>query len=209
MYVWTDGLDTGTFAGVQVDRYQKDLPLQIAFSREVLVAYEMNNAPLTKERGGPVRLVVPGWFATNSTKWLCRISIQRSRAKGPFTTKFYNEIRPNGNGQMPVWRVGVNSMITSPAPGSVLPAGEVKVEGWSWSCDGVGRVEVREDDGEWQDARVEKRVEYGWQGFEATLDLQPGRQAVVARAICSSGENQPLNGWRNHVHRVEVVIQDD
>lgn len=37
-------------------------------SPEVLLAYKMNGEPLRKERGGPVRLIVPGWFGTNSTK---------------------------------------------------------------------------------------------------------------------------------------------
>ncbi|KAH8755079.1 Oxidoreductase, molybdopterin-binding domain-containing protein [Diaporthe sp. PMI_573] len=74
-FVWSEGLDHGTFAGVTSDRYQKDLPLSKALGSEVLVALEMNGQPLGKERGGPVRLVVPGWFGTNSTKWLCRLTL--------------------------------------------------------------------------------------------------------------------------------------
>jgi DMSO/TMAO reductase YedYZ molybdopterin-dependent catalytic subunit len=74
-YVWSDGLDSGVFAGVQAERYQKDLPLEDAMAMDVLLAYEINGKPLDKERGGPVRLVVPGWFGTNSTKWICHISL--------------------------------------------------------------------------------------------------------------------------------------
>ena len=43
---------------------------------EVLVAWAMNGELLTENRGGPVRLVVPGYFGTNSVKWLCRLEIQ-------------------------------------------------------------------------------------------------------------------------------------
>lgn len=82
-HVWSDGLDSGEFGGRTMNRYRKDLPISKALSREVLVAYEMNGAPLTRERGGPVRLVVPGWFGTNMTKWLCRLSVQDGRANSP------------------------------------------------------------------------------------------------------------------------------
>ncbi|KAH6710605.1 Oxidoreductase, molybdopterin-binding domain-containing protein, partial [Leptodontidium sp. MPI-SDFR-AT-0119] len=58
-YVWSEGLDSGVFNGVEADRYLKDLPLDKALMSEVLVAYEMNGNLLSKERGGPVRLVVP------------------------------------------------------------------------------------------------------------------------------------------------------
>jgi DMSO/TMAO reductase YedYZ molybdopterin-dependent catalytic subunit len=208
LFVWTDGLDTGTFAGVQADRYQKDLPLQKALQAEVLVAYEMNGRPLTKERGGPARLVVPGWFGTNSTKWLCRISVQRGRAMGVYTTRFYNEVDPEGGEARPVWRVGVNSMIIRPAAEEVVGR-RVKVEGWAWSDEGVEMVDVCGDGKNWREARVEKRVRYEWQRFEAMLYLQPGRQGIVARATCVSGEMQPMTGRRNHVHRIKVVVKDD
>jgi DMSO/TMAO reductase YedYZ molybdopterin-dependent catalytic subunit len=211
LFVWSEGLDRGTFAGVEADRYQKDLPMAKAMAPEVLVAYEMNGEPLSKERGGPARLVVPGWFGTNSTKWLCRLSVQAERAPGPYTTTFYNERDLNDEDEektRPVWKVEINSMIVRPRPGERIEGLQISVEGWAWSDDGVKDVKVSPDGGiTWQEASVEKRFQYGWQHFEMLLNLQFGQPSIVARATSISGHKQPLIGHRNHAHQVEVVVK--
>lgn len=132
-FVWPDGLDFGKFGGVKSDRHQKDLPFEKTMSPEVLLAYEMNGKPLSRKRGGPVRLVVPGWFATNSTKWLCRLSLQSQRAWGHFTTTFYNEKDPTDlkGGMRPVWMVEPNSVIVSPESGGQVQGHRVEVSGWA------------------------------------------------------------------------------
>ena len=40
---------------------------------DVIIAYEMNGAPLPLLNGYPVRMVVPGWFATYWMKMLSDI----------------------------------------------------------------------------------------------------------------------------------------
>lgn len=211
-YVWSEGLDSGMFAGVEADRYQKDLPLGKAQSEEVLVAYKMNGRPLGRERGGPVRLVVPGWFGTNSTKWLCKISLQAERAPGPYTTRFYN-VEDQDDPQRrvkPVWEIDVNSMIVCPAPDTIVHGSKVDVEGWAWSHDGVAKVEVRTtDDDTWQEADLEPRVDFCWQRFTLQLALESGQHTLTARATSVSGTSQALSGRRNHTHRVCIRIKDE
>lgn len=179
-----------------------------------MLAWEMNGEALGWERGGPVRLVVPGWFGTNSTKWLCGIEVGEGRSGGLFTTRFYNE-RAMGEGGKevvkPVWEVGVNSLIVRPKDGDVLRREESEVEiwGWAWSGPGVERVEVSVDDGEsWDDADVVERVEHEWQKFSIKVVLNTGSYCVVARAISKDGEVQPLEGMRNHVHRINIQVTD-
>jgi DMSO/TMAO reductase YedYZ molybdopterin-dependent catalytic subunit len=207
-FIWSEGLDRGVFAGVEADRYQKDLPIAKALRPEVLVAYQINGEALSLERGGPVRLVVPGYFGTNSTKWLSRLSVQKTRAQGPYTTTFYNEIDPEDTKQeslRPVWNVEVNSMITMPSPGEVVSGSRLTIEGWAWGDDEVARVEVSCDGGDsWKHASIQSRSEYAWQRFQMKAELLPGSYTLVARATAITGESQPLTGRRNHVHRVTI-----
>ena len=184
--------------------------MEKALSSEVLVAYAMNSQPLNKNRGGPVRLVVPGWFGTNSTKWLSKISVQAERAPGPFTTTFYNERYPLDDPtcvSRPIWKVQPNSMIVTPAPESTLSGPEVSVEGWAWSCDSVAEVNVSADEGKtWVRAYLDSRTEYSWQRFRAKMILPRGDHTILSRARSPQGRTQPLGEGRNHVHRVPVSV---
>ncbi|KIW85534.1 hypothetical protein Z517_00926 [Fonsecaea pedrosoi CBS 271.37] len=213
-FVWSQGLESGSFAGVSADRYEKDLPLEKALRCEVLIAYEMNGEPLGKNRGGPVRMVVPGYFGTNSTKWLCRLSLQDHRAVGPFTTTFYNEIDPTdpqGQKTRPVWVVEPNSMIVRPEPGAVLRGPDIEIRGRAWGCEEISRVDVSVDGGEcWlpqTDVTLAARNEFEWQSFQAKVSIpNPGKYKLMARATDAAGISQPIMGRRNHVHTVEIEI---
>lgn len=208
-YVWSEGLDRGEFFGVKADRYQKDLPIAKAMSEEVLLAYEINGKLLSKERGGPLRLIVPGWFGTNSTKWISKIELRAHRATGPYVTTFYNEPDPEGpkGAVRPVWRVEVNSLISRPIPESTLQGPDVMIEGWTWHESPVARVELSVDEGsQWQVTKLESRVDFSWQRFQCVIQLQPGEHTVLAMATSADGKVQPLKGRRNHCHSVKFTV---
>lgn len=206
-FVWTEGLDHGTFAGKYVDRYQKDLPMEKAARPEVILAYKINGTPLRRERGGPVRLIVPGWFGTNSTKWLCRITLREQRAPSLYTTHWYNVRDPGTGASKPVWDVEPNSLIVSPEPDAVLNDPLVSVDGWAWSHDGIAQVDVSFDKGEsWARAELEPREDFSWQRYRVELPVPPGKRRFTVRATSVSGVRQPLSGSRNHVHSISVEV---
>ena len=68
-----EGADHGVQGGDEHD-YERSLPVAEAMRDEVLLAYEVNGAPLPPQHGFPVRLVVPGWYGMASVKWLRRIT---------------------------------------------------------------------------------------------------------------------------------------
>jgi DMSO/TMAO reductase YedYZ molybdopterin-dependent catalytic subunit len=207
-FVWSSGADCGSFAGVACDAYTKDLPLD-RIDEDVLLAYELNGAALTPEQGFPVRLVVPGFYGTNSVKWLSRIELAADRARSPFTTQWYNEHDEFGRGSHPVWAIAPQSVIVYPAANQKLdPHALVQVWGWAW-CDGrLADVEVSFDGGlNWVLSRLEPRNARGWQRF--AIDWQPagsGTHVLMSRAVAPDGRRQPEGGRRNAVYPVSVDV---
>lgn len=209
-FVWSEGLDSGQFGGIEADRYQKDLPMEKALQDDVLIAWEMNGQPLSVRRGGPVRLVVPGWFGTNSVKWLSKITVQDRRSPSHFTTTFYNEHHPPDDPaceSRPVWKAQPNSLISRPVPQSRLEGPEVAIEGWAWSNEGVASVNASSDEGKtWVEAAIDPREDFSWQRFRAVLHLPKGERTVLAKATGADGRTQSLVIGRKHVHRVKFEV---
>ncbi len=55
--------------------YTESLTLEQARTRDILVAYDMLGAPVTREHGGPVRLYVAPMYGYKSAKWLKGIQV--------------------------------------------------------------------------------------------------------------------------------------
>lgn len=89
-FVWSAGADGGDYHGIHIPSYVKDLPFAEVSRDDVMLALQMNGEDLDDARGGPVRLVVPGYYGTNSTKWLVALQLQAARSPGFFTTVIYN-----------------------------------------------------------------------------------------------------------------------
>src|SRR5262249_4399474 len=120
-YVWAEGLDFGSFANVESDRYVKDLPIARALAPDAMIVWPSNGAPLTIELGFPARVFVPGYFGTNAVKWLSRLTVAVERPESLFTTRLYNR-RVDGE-LRPVRELDVHAVIVAPAAGATLSAG--------------------------------------------------------------------------------------
>jgi sulfane dehydrogenase subunit SoxC len=212
-YLWSCGADYGEFGGMYHQAYVKDLPLERVPS-DVLIAYELNGAPLPAEHGFPARLVVPGFYGTNSVKWLTRMTLAESRATGAFTTRWYNDPVPDdadgdSGKTLPVWSIAPESIIVSPSPGQTLQRNAPQeVWGWAWADHGIARVDVSVDGGAtWLEAQVEPRVERAWQRFVLSWRATgPGAVELCSRAHSNDGSRQPESGYRNALHWVEVKV---
>jgi DMSO/TMAO reductase YedYZ molybdopterin-dependent catalytic subunit len=212
-YLWSAGADFGEFDGVNVDTYLKDLPVERVQS-DVLIAYEMNGAALAPEHGFPARLVVPGYYGTNSVKWLTRITLAETRAPSPFTTRWYNDPVADAAGRehgrtTPVWSIAPQSVIVTPAPNDTIDLSlSREIWGWAWADGGVRNVDVTIDDGTtWLTAQLEPPSARAWQRFSIGWNpLQRGAATLASRATSINGDSQPITGRRNAIYRVSVNV---
>ncbi len=211
-YVWSSGADWGNLGPARCDAYLKDMPIE-RLAPDILVAFELNGAPLSAEHGFPARLVIPGYYGTNSVKWLNRITLADQRPGGLFTTRFYNDPVLGADGKStgqtrPVWAIAPESVIVEPAPGASVSVGDIcEVWGRAWGERAVTRVAFSSDGGQhWNDVPVQPRDGARWQRFSFPWRApRPGRYTLMSRAWDETGEVQPMSGWRNAVHQVEVL----
>jgi sulfane dehydrogenase subunit SoxC len=217
------GADHGIESEVEQD-YERALPLAEALGDDVLLAYEMNGAPLLPQHGAPLRLIVPGWYGMTLVKWLRRITVLAEPFQGYQNVRGYRYRATEDEPGDPVTRIHVRSLMLPPGIPDFMTrkrfveAGRSTVEGRAWSGSApIERVEVSDDGGEtWADARLGALPvsPYAWRSWSFEWDAQPGDQELCSRATDGTGETQPLEpewnvgGYRNNsVQRVPVLVR--
>ncbi|MDB5332959.1 MAG: putative cytochrome dehydrogenase-related protein [Phycisphaerales bacterium] len=205
----------------------KSLPADRAGELDAIVAYEMNGAPLPMLNGFPLRLIVPGWFATYWVKALNEINVTSEKFPGFWMAKAY---RVPANPEMaespkelakdtvPISTMPIRSLFARPEPGEQVPAGKAyDIEGLAFdSGKGIQKIEVSTDGGKtWADATLGKDLgKYSWRLWKFTWTPgAKGPTTLMARATNAAGETQPAtprwnrSGYaRNVIERLEVTV---
>ncbi len=175
------------------------IPIAKARAGEVLLAWEMNGAPLPPVHGGPVRVVVPGYIGARSVKWVERVTAQRDESDNYFQATVYR-LLPVGDSPAPgagvsLGPVALNCDVLRPCHGERVPAGATVVTGYAYAGDdrGVVRVDVSTDGGAtWVQADLDdQQSPWSWRLWRTTLDLPAGDTRIVARAWDTTGATQP------------------
>ena len=213
-HLWSYGLDYGEFFGVPQHHFVKDMPLSRLKEGNVLIAYEMNDEPLTPNNGFPARLVIPGFYGTNCVKWLCRLELRERRATNLMTTRLYNDpdfdADPTGETTRPVWAVAPESIIVAPKPDGKIASDATEIWGWAWSSCAVRSVQISTDGGSrWVEASLEPPNGLSWQRFSHVWKpLGRGTFDLCCRATDVRGKTQPFDAARNAVYSTRVTVED-
>jgi sulfite oxidase len=211
------------------DAISRGVPIKKAMDENNLIVFAMNGQPLSNIHGGPLRLVIPGWPGSVSSKWFTRIWVRDKYHDGPGmgATSYRVAIKPMVPGDKPedgnfrdLESMPVRSIITSLANGTKLPkeTREIKLRGAAWAGDyTVKAVAISTDFGAtWHEAKVEApKNKYDWQRWTASMKLpSEGYYEIWTRATDSRGIMQPhiAGAWNpqgyggNPMHRIAVLI---
>jgi DMSO/TMAO reductase YedYZ molybdopterin-dependent catalytic subunit len=218
-------LCTGLDRGIEAEEeqaFQRSLPLEEALRGEVLLAYEMNGAPLPPQHGFPLRLVVPGWYGMTNVKWLERIELVDTPFAGYQNSWSYRLRQAEDEEGVPLDRMQPRSLMVPPGipefmtRDRTVAAGEVLLQGRAWSGHApVDQVDVSADAGEtWHAAELETAGEpWAWRGWSFRWNAEPGEHVLCCRARDEAGNEQPheppwnLGGYANNaVQAVRVTV---
>ena len=175
--------------------FARSMSLADAMSPDNILCYEMNGADLPAPNGAPLRLIAPGWYGIANVKWLKRIEVRDQRFKSRFMARDYVTIREEEHDGETVWAetsVGRARLKSAPARVTRNDAG-YRIVGVAWGAP-IEKVEVKIDDGPWQQATIDhtEEAEYAWKIWSLDWPAPaPGEHTVTSRATDTSGQVQP------------------
>ncbi|WP_282025714.1 SorT family sulfite dehydrogenase catalytic subunit [Limimaricola cinnabarinus] len=223
-----DGMDwlTGTGGeeipeGVPKETIQVERSVPKAAMERAILAWEMNGQPVPLAHGGPLRLVIPGYYGVNNVKYLKRLAFTEEESPNKIQQTSYR-VRPVGEKGAPsqpsMFEMNVKSWITGPLEDA--ETGKVQIHGVAMGgTETLEKVEVSTDGGQsWSEAQFlgPDMGPYAWRPFVLIADLGQGSHLLASRATTVGGQAQPEevepnergyghNGWRAHAVDVTVL----
>eukprot|EP00756_Hemistasia_phaeocysticola_P019350 Hpha_TRINITY_DN15652_c0_g2::TRINITY_DN15652_c0_g2_i1::g.98658::m.98658/K00387/SUOX; sulfite oxidase len=164
-----EGLDKMPY-GVSISSQRALAPRE-----DVILAWEMNNEPLARDHGHPLRVVCPGIVAARSVKWVRKIKVSKEESQTVWMQKDYKNLGPNYKDRLAaaeaakhahaVREMPVQSAICVPENKEEIGEDDttVALAGYAWSGGGRGiqRVDVSSDGGNsWSQATLAETTEH-------------------------------------------------
>lgn len=201
--------------------FVKSLDVEQVMAGEVMVAHTMNGEDLPMLNGFPLRLVVPGYYATYWVKHLDEITVMDDAFDGFWVKTAYRIPQtPNGclppgtkpTSTIPINRMNVRSFITSHLDGATVKVGVSQtVRGIAFDGgEGIREVQFSADGGKtWLETKLGEDL--GKFSFrEWTLPFTPktkGAAVWKVRAITRTGQSQPLDPLWNPSGYMRNVVE--
>jgi len=221
-------ISTGRFAGVSLadlvaaveplpsgaaltfharDGYTESIPLSLVRGApEILLATELDGAPLADRHGFPARILIPGHYGMKGPKWLDEIELTAAETNGYWESQGWDRQAI----------VKTTARIDSPRADSLLRRGTISVAGVAFAgTRGVSAVEWSPDGGRsWTRADLRPPLsELTWVLWTASWSpAVEGAYTLAVRALDGAGRLQTAEvapsypSGASGYHRVQVTI---
>ncbi|KAL2835942.1 Oxidoreductase, molybdopterin-binding domain-containing protein [Aspergillus pseudoustus] len=195
-----------------------ELERALSDDADVILALEMNNAPLEPKHGYPVRVVLPGIAGARWVKWLDGITVQDEESTNFYQRRDYKilpEEAVDRDAAAPFWdktpamcEMPINSVLAVPEDNETITlpvSGKCEVKGYAVprGSDGpITKVQVSGDGGEsWVDAQIVspntgalaggRTKKWCWVLWKADIEIEKGSgREIVSRAFDAGGNQQ-------------------
>jgi DMSO/TMAO reductase YedYZ molybdopterin-dependent catalytic subunit len=213
-----NGLDEPVVAGGP--DFMKSLSIDHARDGEVMIAYAMNGKQLPYLNGFPLRLVVPGWYATYWVKMLNDIEVLDKPDDNFWMAKAYlipdtphASMKPGETGikTVPINQMVPRSFVTNVKNGATVSAASpLALCGIAFGGNtGVRKVELSADGGKgWKEAKLESDAgKYSFRRWTASITTAKGENRILVRCTNSNGTAQPLEANWNPSGFMRNVVE--
>jgi len=197
-----------------------------------ILALKMNGEPIPAVHGGPVRLIIPGYYGNMNVKMVTYLLLAAEQSPSAMQSVGYRipnqlpadpaQFKANDytlQNSVPTYGHKIKSVIFSPLPEDKPKAGSVEITGVAFN-DGsskITKVEVSTDGGKtWKEATIKGGLSpWAWQHWSLTTTLASGTHELMSRATDAKGNSQPVDGltrWNprgyewNGADRVSVTV---
>ncbi len=181
---------SGSWAAFKaVDGYAESLPLSLVNSEpSIMVAYDLDGAPLPTGHGYPARIIVPGHYGMKGPKWLQSIDVVDAESGGYWEQQGWDHNAV----------VKTTSRFDVPRDGDIVKLSAVSLAGVAFAgLRGIGKVEYSTDGGRsWSQATLEQPLSpLTWVLWTASwTPSSEGSYTLQVRATDGTGSLQSSSG---------------
>jgi len=175
-----------------------------------ILALKMNGEPIPAAHGGPLRLIIPGFYGNMNVKLLTKLMLMSEQSPSAFQSVGYRfplkPVQPGEfkagdytlNNSRPTYGHQIKSVIFSPLPEDKPRSGMVEITGVAFN-DGMApitSVQVSANGGKtWQEATIKPAEDaWAWYHWSAKATLVPGANTLMSLATDALGRSQPMDG---------------
>jgi DMSO/TMAO reductase YedYZ molybdopterin-dependent catalytic subunit len=179
-----------------------DLDL-IASDERIMLAYAWDGNTIPVDHGFPLRVWIPDRYGMKQPKWITGIEVTDEQKPGYWVERGWDEVAQMRATSV-IDTVAVDAIIQN-GDQSLVPIGGIAFAG----ARGISKVEIKVDDGPWQDARLRAPLsDTTWVIWRYDWPFQGGNHEFEVRCVEGDGTRQIEENMPNRpsgatgIHRV-------